>query len=122
MNREHFEQLVRSAIKDLPDEFQHCLNDNNVDLLVEEWPSREQLLGTGLEEDQMLLGLYEGVPLTEREDYNMILPDRIYIFQGPLEEITNGEEELVKEIKETVRHEVAHHFGIDDPRLEELGH
>ena len=122
MNREHFEQLVRSAIKDLPDEFQHCLNDNNVDLLVEEWPSREQLLGTGLEEDQMLLGLYEGVPLTEREDYNMILPDRIYIFQGPLEEITNGEEELVKEIKETVRHEIAHHFGIDDPRLEELGH
>ena len=122
MNQERFERLVRSAIRDLPQEFQHCLNDNNVDLLVEEWPSREQLLGTGLEEDQMLLGLYEGVPLTEREDYNMVLPDRIYLFKGPLERLTNSEEELIEEIRETVRHEVAHHFGIDDPRLEELGH
>ncbi len=122
MNQERFERLVRRALSDLPADFQAYLDDNNVDLLVEEWPSREQLLGTGLEEDQMLLGLYEGVPLTEREDYNMVLPDRIYIFKGPLEKLTNSEEELIEEIRETVRHEVAHHFGIDDPRLEELGH
>ena len=113
---------MRRALSELPAEFRACIDNNNVDLLVEEWPSREQLLGTGLEEDQMLLGLYEGVPLTEREDYNMVLPDRIYLFKGPLERITDTEEALVEEIRETVRHEVAHHFGIDDPRLEELGH
>ena len=122
MNQERFERLVRRALSELPAEFRACIDNNNVDLLVEEWPSREQLLGTGLEEDQMLLGLYEGVPLTEREDYNMVLPDRIYLFKGPLEKITDTEEALVEEIRETVRHEVAHHFGIDDPRLEELGH
>ncbi len=122
MNHEQFELLVRQALTDLPAEFRACLENNNVDLLVAERPSRDQVLGTGLEEDQTLLGLYEGVPLTEREDYNMVLPDRIYLFKSALEKITGSDEELIEEIRETVRHEVAHHFGIDDPRLEELGH
>ena len=118
MNLEQFERLVRDALSDIPAELRACLN--NVDVLVQEWPTREQLLGTGLEEDQMLLGLYEGVPLTERDNYDMILPDRVILYKGALEQITSSEEELTKEIRDTVKHEVAHHFGIDDDRLEDL--
>ena len=93
---------------------------DNVDVLVADWPSRDQLLGTGLDDVQLLLGLYEGVPLTERADYGMVLPDKITLFQGALESITSNDEELVEEVQRTVIHEVAHHFGIDDARLAEL--
>ena len=69
-----------------------------------------------------LLGLYDGVPLTERdESWSMVLPDRILIFRGPLERWCTSREELVEEIMVTVIHEVAHHFGIPDERLHELG-
>ena len=118
MDRGQFERLVRRALGDIPAELRVHLE--NVDVLVEDWPSRDQLLGTGLEEDELLLGLYEGVPLTEREDYGMVLPDRIILFQRALESVTSSNEELIKEVRDTVIHEVAHHFGIDDARLSEL--
>ena len=65
--------------------------------------------------------LLEGLPLTERDDYGMVLPDKITIFQKSIEAICEGEEELVREVRDTVVHEIAHHFGIDDDRLHELG-
>lgn len=69
-----------------------------------------------------LLGLYEGVPLTEREAYGgMVLPDRITIYRRPICEMCDTEDEVVETVRDTVVHEVAHHFGIDDDRLEELG-
>ena len=94
---------------------------DNVDVVVEDWPTKAQLVGSGMEEDQYLLGLYEGVPLTDRYDYSMVLPDKITLFQQVIEAICSNDEEIVREVRDTVTHEVAHHFGIDDDRLEEMG-
>ena len=119
MTREQFEGLVREALNQLPEEIHARLD--NVDLVVEDWPTREQLAGSGIEDGQYLLGLYEGIPLTERYGYHMVLPDKITLFQQPIEAVCSSEEETVKEVRDTVVHEVAHHFGIDDYRLEEMG-
>lgn len=119
METSEFEVLVRQALDQIPPEIRMHLD--NVDLVVEEWPSNEQLVGSGIEKEQLLLGLYEGLPLTERSDYGMVLPDKITLFQKSIEEICDTREEIVEEVRETVVHEVAHHFGISDERLEELG-
>ena len=100
------------------DEFRRYLE--NVDIIVGDWRSTDQLAGHLVDESQLLLGLYEGVPLTERADYLTILPDRNAIFQGSIEEICESNEEIDEEIRSTVVHEVAHHFGIDDERSHEL--
>ena len=119
MRRRDFEKLVLDALKQLPEEI--ALQMDNVDVVVQAWPSEEQLDSTGLDAPHELLGLYEGIPLTERDSYDMVLPDRVNIFQGPIEAISSNRETLVQEIRDTVLHEIAHHFGIDDQRLEELG-
>ena len=114
-----FERLVRQAMEQIPAEIQRRLE--NVDVVVEEWPTSDQLVGTGLDEGDQLLGLYEGIPLTDRYGYNMVLPDKITLFQGSIEEVCSNDQEVIEEIRDTVVHEVAHHFGIDDDRLEEMG-
>ena len=119
MERQAFERLVRRALGTVPEKFRAYLE--NVDVIVEDWPSADQLAGHLVDDSHLLLGLYEGVPLTERADYLTILPDRITIFQGSIEAICATNEEIVEEIRTTVIHEVAHHFGIDDERLHELG-
>jgi predicted Zn-dependent protease with MMP-like domain len=113
----HFEQLVGDALDSLPPELGEVME--NVAVLVEDWPSPEQL-GDG---HGTLLGLYEGVDLTRRSptSYTGVMPDRITIFQGPICEHVQNEHELVELVRTTVIHEVAHHFGISDERLEELG-
>ena len=118
MTLAEFEKLVRTALEEIPEEIARELN--NVDVVVEEWASKDQLVGTGIDEGNYLLGLYEGIPLTDRYGYNMVLPDKITLFQGAIEAICANDEEMVKEIRDTVVHEVAHHFGIDDDRLEEM--
>ena len=119
MQQEEFEDLVLDAIQELPQELLARLS--NVAIVVQEWPTREQLEDAGIERRDGLLGLYEGIPLTAREGYNLALPDKITIFQGPLEAICSTPEEIAGEVKDTVAHEIAHHFGIDDERLHELG-
>ena len=119
MTRAQFESLVRQALNEIPDEISARLD--NVDVVVEEWPSRMQLGGAAIEEGQYLLGLYEGVPLTDRYDYSMVLPDKITLFQKAIESICSSDEEVVAEVRDTVIHEVAHHFGIDDDALTEMG-
>lgn len=119
MEREVFEKLVQQALETIPEQFRRYLE--NVDVIVEEWPSPDQLAGHLVDEDDLLLGLYEGVPLTERADYITVLPDRITIFQKSIETICETNDEIVDEVRTTVVHEIAHHFGIDDARLEELG-
>ncbi|MBX6388894.1 MAG: metallopeptidase family protein [Frankia sp.] len=105
---ERFEELVVEAIDSLPPELGRQMS--NVAVLVEE--------GT----PDGLLGLYEGVPLTERGDwYSAVLPDRITIYRAAICAICDTEEDVVEEVRITVIHEVAHHFGIDDDRLHELG-
>ena len=119
MERSRFEGLVRRAVQQIPEEFSVLLD--NVDVVVEDLPSLEQLAGHVLDEGDVLLGLYEGVPLTERSDYGMVLPDKITLFKASIEDICGSDEEIVSEVRETVVHELAHHFGLDDDRLEELG-
>ncbi len=116
MKREHFEELVSKAIDSLPAEFLDVLD--NVDIVVEDEPTREQL---GDIKPGDLLGLYEGIPLTERTNYGLVLPDKISIFQKPIERQCHSDTEIANEIRATIKHEIAHHFGISDEWLEEMG-
>lgn len=118
MQRRQFIRLVQQALADLPSPFRDWLE--NVDVVVEPRPSARQLRSLG--PNETLFGLYEGVPLTERgSDYGMVLPDKISIFQEPLEQEFVREEELIEEVRRTVLHELAHHFGSGDEELERLG-
>ena len=119
LSRAEFEQLVIEAIDSLPQKFLDRLE--NVDIVVESTPTRTQLLQQGIPEDSLLLGLYEGVPLTARENYGFNLPDKITIFQEAIEAVCSSSEEIVREVQETVAHEIAHHFGLSDEALETLG-
>jgi predicted Zn-dependent protease with MMP-like domain len=118
MNKDRFEELVAAAVEALPEEFQARLE--NIDVVVEALPSKRQLgrLGRGM----TLLGLYEGVPLTERySSYGMVVPDKITIFQQTIESQCRGDDtEIKEEIGRVVRHEIAHHFGIGDARLDQI--
>ncbi len=118
ISREQFERLVSQALYDLPDEFRHSLQ--NVDIVVDDVASMNQIVGTGIENAMDLLGLYEGIPLTERYGYDMVLPDKVTIFQKPIESICDTEEEVAEEISKTLIHEIAHHFGLDDEHLNQL--
>jgi predicted Zn-dependent protease with MMP-like domain len=115
-----FERLVNEAVASLPDALRERLA--NVEIVVQAWPSREQLAEVGATRRDELFGLYEGIPLTERTSgYGMVLPDRIAIFREPILRACRTEEEVRAEVRQTVVHELAHHFGIDDDRLDELG-
>jgi predicted Zn-dependent protease with MMP-like domain len=119
MDRERFEELVARAVEELPEEFRDRLE--NIDIVVQDRPTAEQLRASGLGRGQTLLGLYEGVPLTDRtRGYGMVPPDMITIFQKTIEAGCRTDTDIKKEIQRVVRHEIAHHFGIGDSRLEEL--
>lgn len=119
MEDEKFGEIVSDAVSDMPDEFKELLD--NVNIFIEDWPTREQLKSVGLRNKNNLLGLYEGIPRTNRgQNYNLVLPDRITIFKKPLERQCNSVRELKQEIIKTVKHEIAHYFGIDDDRLSQI--
>jgi predicted Zn-dependent protease with MMP-like domain len=119
MEREKFEALVARAIDNLPPEFQRKLE--NVDIVVEEWPTPGQLRQAKHSHPTQLLGLYQGVPQTKRgERYGMVLPDKISIFQKPIEAQCRFGEEIEAKIEEVVRHEIAHHFGLDEKTLRKI--
>ncbi len=119
MNRERFEELVAEAIESLPEEFRERLE--NVVIVVEDEPTRAQLKEAGIRRGHTLLGLYEGIPQTGRSSYyGLVPPDKITIFQKPIEEKCAGDDEIKKEVQRVVRHEIAHHFGIGDRRLDQL--
>jgi len=116
MERQEFEAVVFRAIEALPAEFKSKLE--NVDILVEDWPSPKQIRQLRLRSKAQLLGLYEGVPQTKRDSgYNLVLPDKITIFQKPIEAQCRSSQEIENEIGRVVRHEIAHHFGIGDATL-----
>ncbi len=108
---ERFEELVVDAIDGIPDELARCMD--NVAVLVSD---RSRQRG--------LLGLYEGIPLTARDaGYGgMVVPDRITIYREAIAESCATEDEVVEQVRITVVHEIAHHFGIDDRRLGQLGY
>ena len=108
---ERFEQLVEAAVNVIPDELARFID--NVAIVVEDEPPAD---------DPNLLGLYEGVPITERDSwYIAALPDRIRIFRMPILRMCQTQAEVVREVYITVVHEIAHHFGIDDDTLHDLG-
>ena len=120
--RERFEELVIQAIDELPDDILGMLD--NVEIVVADSPTADQLDEAGnLDAGEMLLGLYEGIPLTSRHSssYSLVVPDKITIFQRPIEGICSTHDEVVDQVRKTVIHEVAHHFGIGEERLRELG-
>ena len=120
MNRARFEQLVDAAIAELPGQFLDKLT--NVVIIVEDNPSAELLERMEVPQGETLLGLYEGVPLTERGFDSPLHPDRIWIFQEPIEEECTTDDEIKAEIQTTIMHEVAHFFGLDDDELDEMGY
>jgi len=106
-----FEELVADALDDLPPEISRLMD--NVAIFVEDEPPA----------GEDLLGLYEGVPMTERDtSYAMALPDRISIYRLPILRISDDAEQAREQVEITVVHEVAHHFGMDDHRLHQLGY
>ena len=119
MDRERFEQLVAIAVDSLPEEFRTRLE--NIDVVVEDKPTPVQLAESGLKRGETLLGLYQGVPLTKRgRYYGLVTPDKITIFQKPIEAECSSDAEVKTEIRRVVQHEIAHHFGISDARLRQL--
>ncbi|MFI5041665.1 MAG: metallopeptidase family protein [Acidimicrobiales bacterium] len=114
---ERFDGLVADAVDSLPEQFASHMD--NVVIVVEAWPDAGQLAGR----HGTLLGLYEGIDLTRRSplSYTMVAPDKITIFQGPISARARTEADLVALVRTTVIHEIAHHFGISDERLRELG-
>jgi predicted Zn-dependent protease with MMP-like domain len=119
MNREKFRELVAEAISNLPQEFSARME--NVDVVVEDYPSRSQIASAGLRRGYTLLGLYQGIPLTRRtRHYGLVPPDKITIFQKPIEAKSKSAAEITAEIERVIKHEIAHFFGIGDARLREL--
>jgi predicted Zn-dependent protease with MMP-like domain len=115
-----FERLVAEAIDSLPERFRRRLA--NVDVVVEDEPTPEDNAVAGLPSDEPLFGLYQGTPLTQRTSlYGMVLPDKISIFRGPITRFCHSKREMRAEVRQTIVHEFAHHFGISDEELDELG-
>lgn len=120
MERERFRELVRDALATLPPGL--LARVRNVEILVERRPTARDRKQAGLEGGGTLLGLYHGVPLPDRgENYNLVPPDTISIYQEPIESICRDEAEVREQVRTTVLHELGHYFGIDDERLHELG-
>lgn len=112
VDEDRFAELVEQAFNALPAEFADLM-DNVVLFIEDDAPAH----------DPDLLGLYEGVPLTERDSaYGGALPDRIFVYRNPTLDICETEADVIEEVGITVVHEIAHHFGIDDERLHELGY
>jgi predicted Zn-dependent protease with MMP-like domain len=118
--RLQFEALVEEAVESLPDEIRGWLD--NVAVVVSEWPTPEQLANAGLGPGGLLLGLYVGVPKTHRGfTYGEIVPDKILIFQGPIERVCRTPAQVREQVRRTVLHEIGHHFGMDEDQLWEAG-
>ncbi|MFT4039397.1 MAG: metallopeptidase family protein [Thermomicrobiales bacterium] len=126
--RQRFTRLVARALDDLPPEVAAMLD--NVYVIVENEPTADQIAqaraAAGPDdfpagEDDTLFGLYEGAPLTQRGEYHLVPPDRITIFRGPLERACASPQAIAREVRVTVMHELGHHLGFEEDRLEELG-
>ncbi len=120
MYRRRFDRLVARALRQLPRDIQDLMD--NVAVVVADSPTPDHLAAAGLPPGETLLGLYQGIPLTERTSgYGLVLPDKITIFQKPIEEICGSDQQVVREIRNTVIHELAHHFGLEESDLRRLG-
>lgn len=114
-----FEELINQSLDELPQKYISKLN--NVAIVTQDQPTEEQRLRLHLHNNQTLYGLYEGIPLTQRgSGYNLVIPDVITIFKGPIETGANSFSELKEQIKHTLWHEIAHFFGLGHSRIYKL--
>jgi predicted Zn-dependent protease with MMP-like domain len=121
VSKERFSALVETALSELPEPFNRALEEVTVELRAR--PTRSQLKTVGLRQEDLLLGLYSGVPLTHRHvEAPSHLPDKIELFQEDIELVSLSEEELIEQVRVTVLHELGHHFGMDEDDLERLGY
>ncbi|NDC22013.1 metallopeptidase family protein [bacterium] len=118
IDNEEFQELINQALLSLPGV--HAKGIKNVAILYEEEPTPEQRAKTNLKNHQTLLGLYEGVPLSQRQGHQPLLPDKITLFKGPLTRQANTLEDLKKEIRHTLWHEIAHYYGLDHKAIHGL--
>lgn len=111
---------MREAIAEIPAELLNRVH--NVDIVIETRPTARDRKVAGIGPRSLLLGLYHGIPITRRGDnYNLVLPDKISIYQEAIESICETDDEVREQVRVTVLHEIGHYFGIDDDRLHELG-
>lgn len=121
LSRQEFQQLVSQAIASLPRRVVTRLN--NVEVVVKDHPTHEELAMAGTDPAQTLFGLYTGIPLTERStSYGMVLPDKITLYQRSIEEGCRTKREIQEQIRTTLLHEIGHHFGLSEDDLEEAGY
>jgi predicted Zn-dependent protease with MMP-like domain len=119
MTRDAFLGLVEEAMDTIPTRFRDALV--NIAIVVEDEPTEVQLTEVGIEPPDTLLGLYEGTPLTERHwSHGNTLPDKITLFQGPIEDVSDDEDDTVIAIGETLIHEIGHYFGLSEEEIEEI--
>ena len=119
MTRAEFEKLVSSALRKLPRPFREKMA--NIAVVVEDWADEETLREMGIEPPDTLYGLYRGVDLTHRDAfYGNALPDTIHIYQRPIEEDCQDQEEMADLVRDVVSHEVGHYFGLDDDTMEDI--
>jgi predicted Zn-dependent protease with MMP-like domain len=115
-DRQRFEELVMEAVEALPQRFLDRLT--NIDIEVRDWPSPEELGSARVPAGAMLLGLYVGIPHTKRAGlYHLALPDRIFIYQRPIERLCRSDDEVRERVGRVIQHEIAHHFGLTDADL-----
>jgi predicted Zn-dependent protease with MMP-like domain len=121
VSKARFAELVESALDELPEPFASHLDEIAIE--IRDRPSTQQRREADLEDDDLLLGLYQGHPTTERSVLqDRVLPDVIYIFQREMELAVDGEQELIGEVRKTVLHEIGHHFGMSEEDLDNLGY
>jgi predicted Zn-dependent protease with MMP-like domain len=119
MTRERFKRLVEEAVREIPQEFRDALR--NIAIVVEDEPPDELLREMEIEFPDTLFGLYQGTPLTERSaSYGNALPDKVSIYQGPIEDSCEDEEDIRECVAETVIHEIGHYFGMSEEQIEEI--
>lgn len=115
MTPEEFEKIVDETLKDLPKEFSKKME--NVGIIVEDWPTPQDLSSIRAQKGSLLFGLYRGVPKTKRGGSYQALPDKIVIFAGPILSVSSSAEDAKKRIRDTVLHEIGHHFGLSDQQI-----
>jgi len=121
VSKQRFAKLVEEALRELPQPFAQHLEEVSVE--IKDRPTQKQLKDQGLEEDELLLGLYVGHPMTQRSvEFSGMLPDAVYIFQEDVELVSESERDLIQQVRITVLHEIGHHFGMDEDDLDELGY
>ena len=121
VSKQRFAELVEEALRELPQPFAQHLEEVSVE--IKDRPTQKQLKEQGLEEDELLLGLYVGHPMTQRSvEFSGMLPDAVYIFQEDVELVSESEKDLIQQVRITVLHEIGHHFGMDEEDLDELGY